>query len=136
VANGADERVSEDTSTVVLGKRTASERQGMHLDESMATSETNSSSQKGLLQRQEDLSCNICTESLTEGKAVLDCDHFFCLECIKKWAEIENTCPLCKKRFSCIKERRMKRRNADETSNNAGEVFRWKDTELSKHDNS
>ena len=128
---GADERVSEDNTTV-LGKRTASERQGMHLEESMATSETNSSSQKGI-QRQEDLSCNICTESLTEGKAVLDCDHFFCLECIKKWAEIENTCPLCKKRFSCIKERRMKKRNAEEASNNAGEVFRWKD---SKHDNS
>ena len=104
----------------------------MHLDKSITTSETNSSSQKGL-QMQEDLSCNICTEILTEGKAVLDCDHFFCLECIKKWAEIENTCPLCKKRFSCIKERRMKRRNAEEASNNAGEVFRWKD---SKHDNS
>ena len=99
----------------------------MNLEESMTTSETNSSSQKGH-QRQEDLSCNICTEILTEAKAVLDCDHFFCLACIKKWAEIENTCPLCKKRFSCIKERRLKRRNMDDADNNAGELFRWKDT--------
>jgi hypothetical protein len=122
----ADDRVSEDISTV-LGKRTASERQAM---DSMATSETNSSSQKGGLQRgpEEDLSCNICTESLTEGKAVLDCEHFFCLECIKKWAEIENTCPLCKKRFSQITDRRVKRRKMDEAGNHAGEVFRWKDS--------
>ena len=125
VASVAEERVSED-STNVLGKRTASERQGM---DSMATSETNSSSQKGLQRGpEEDLSCNICTESLTEGKAVLDCDHFFCLECIRKWAEIENTCPLCKKRFSQITERRSKRRKVDEAGNHAGEVFRWKDS--------
>ena len=124
VASVAEERVSED-STNVLGKRTASERQGM---DSMATSETNSSSQKGLQRVEEDLSCNICTESLTEGKAVLDCDHFFCLECIRKWAEIENTCPLCKKRFSQITERRVKRRKVDKAGNHAGEVFRWKDS--------
>jgi len=124
VASVAEERVSED-STNVLGKRTASERHGM---DSMATSETNSSSQKGLQRAEEDLSCNICTESLTEGKAVLDCDHFFCLECIRKWAEIENTCPLCKKRFSQITERRSKRRKVDEAGNHAGEVFRWKDS--------
>ena len=24
------------------------------------------------------------------------CSHFFCLECIQKWAEVTNCCPLCK----------------------------------------
>ena len=24
------------------------------------------------------------------------CSHFFCFECIQKWAEVTNCCPLCK----------------------------------------
>jgi len=35
-------------------------------------------------------------EELADKKAVIDCNHYFCLGCIKKWAEIENSCPYCK----------------------------------------
>lgn len=44
----------------------------------------------------------ICTEDLIKSKAVIDCGHFFCLDCITTWAAIENTCPFCKKEFTKI----------------------------------
>jgi len=31
----------------------------------------------------------------------------FCFDCIRKWSEHENTCPLCKKRFKAIDRIRM-----------------------------
>jgi predicted amidophosphoribosyltransferase len=40
-----------------------------------------------------------------EKKAEIDCGHIFCVECIKKWAAIENTCPYCKQEFSKIIEK-------------------------------
>ena len=33
------------------------------------------------------------------------CNHAFCFECIKRWSETENTCPMCKKRFNAIKRK-------------------------------
>jgi predicted amidophosphoribosyltransferase len=30
------------------------------------------------------------------------CKHEFCKICIKKWSKLENTCPICKKRFNQI----------------------------------
>ena len=30
------------------------------------------------------------------------CAHQFCFDCIKQWSDRENTCPLCKTRFSNI----------------------------------
>jgi hypothetical protein len=30
------------------------------------------------------------------------CEHMFCFGCIEKWADRENTCPLCKQRFTKI----------------------------------
>ena len=30
--------------------------------------------------------------------------HIFCFECIEAWSKTENTCPLCKKRFSSIEQ--------------------------------
>jgi len=53
--------------------------------------------------------CNICTEELIERKAVIDCGHFFCLACIQKWSEIENTCPYCKQEFTKITEKRIRK---------------------------
>jgi hypothetical protein len=40
-------------------------------------------------------------------KAVIDCKHYFCVACILKWADIENTCPLCKQPFQTIREKRF-----------------------------
>lgn len=50
--------------------------------------------------------CTICTEELIEKKAEIEpCLHVFCMECITKWAEIENTCPNCKQEFNKIVEK-------------------------------
>jgi hypothetical protein len=52
----------------------------------------------------EHASCCICMgDPEPEDLAMVSgCDHRFCFECIEKWAERENTCPLCKTRFSKI----------------------------------
>ena len=48
--------------------------------------------------------CSICLEipSKTEEAAINGCSHKFCFQCIEKWADRENTCPLCKVRFTKI----------------------------------
>jgi hypothetical protein len=51
--------------------------------------------------------CAICLEDIrTDIKATLDsCSHTYCFDCIKTWVtDCENTCPLCKKRISEIKQ--------------------------------
>jgi hypothetical protein len=43
------------------------------------------------------------TEPEPEELATINgCEHYFCFECIEKWADRENTCPLCKARFGKI----------------------------------
>ncbi|XP_056162772.1 autophagy-related protein 36-like [Syzygium oleosum] len=49
--------------------------------------------------------CGIC---LTDGGRAVrgridSCDHHFCFVCIMKWAKVESTCPMCKRRFSTIR---------------------------------
>ncbi|KAM3132997.1 hypothetical protein pb186bvf_014853 [Paramecium bursaria] len=39
-------------------------------------------------------------------KGQLDCcSHIYCHDCIEKWSQIENTCPLCKQKFSSIQQK-------------------------------
>lgn len=44
------------------------------------------------------------------------CDHSFCFGCIEKWAERENTCPLCKCRFTKIDRINKKRKKGAKNS--------------------
>lgn len=57
-------------------------------------------------------SCCICMEEpkpLDLAK-INGCAHLFCFECIEKWSERENSCPLCKTRFAKIdRVNKMKR---------------------------
>jgi hypothetical protein len=48
------------------------------------------------------IECVICMEPPSIRGKIQSCDHVFCFECIKKWSEHENSCPLCKKRFRQI----------------------------------
>ncbi|CAD8090749.1 unnamed protein product [Paramecium sonneborni] len=49
--------------------------------------------------------CGICYNAI-ENQGILDsCNHPFCSDCIKKWSNIENTCPLCKKKFTQIESK-------------------------------
>jgi hypothetical protein len=56
-------------------------------------------------------SCCICMCDVEHEEVALvnGCEHQFCFGCIEKWAERENTCPLCKVRFTKI-DRVNKRR--------------------------
>jgi len=49
--------------------------------------------------------CGICLENVKTQGVLDECTHTFCLQCIKKWGEIENTCPCCKRRFHTIKRK-------------------------------
>lgn len=66
--------------------------------------------------------CCICmTDPELEDLATINgCDHHFCFGCIEKWADRENTCPLCKTRFVKIdrvhKPKRQKGGRAPKTS--------------------
>ena len=40
--------------------------------------------------------CVICVNPL-RNKRVLDCGHEFCIKCTKKWRNINNNCPICRK---------------------------------------
>ena len=46
--------------------------------------------------------CAICLDQIKYKSKINSCRHKFCFDCIKKWAEISNKCPLCKKTFNDI----------------------------------
>lgn len=51
-----------------------------------------------------DFKCNICTDWLLEPQTT-DCGHLFCAECIERWLEESDTCPICRHRcktFPCL----------------------------------
>lgn len=63
--------------------------------------------------------CGICKGLVTVQGVLNCCTHTFCLDCVLKWAEIENSCPICKRKFrvvttrwrrKCLKEARNSRR--------------------------
>lgn len=43
--------------------------------------------------------CGVCRGPIAVRGQLNCCTHAFCLDCILKWAEIENSCPICKRRF-------------------------------------
>ena len=47
--------------------------------------------------------CGICYKDITNDPAKLDgCQHTYCEDCIKRWAERENSCPTCRGTFHSI----------------------------------
>ena len=43
--------------------------------------------------------CAICYSKFNL-KTTLNCSHSYCVNCIKKWSETNNTCPLCRMTFA------------------------------------
>ena len=68
------------------------------------------------MQRAQD--CGICKGLIAVQGVLNSCTHAFCLECVLKWAEIENSCPICKRRFRTVTTR-WARKCLKETSNMA-----------------
>ena len=44
----------------------------------------------------------MCDVPSKELATINGCEHEFCFGCIETWSERENTCPLCKERFTKI----------------------------------
>ena len=46
--------------------------------------------------------CSICLEEphVCEWAKIHECGHEFCFTCIETWSDYENTCPVCKTRFT------------------------------------
>lgn len=57
--------------------------------------------------------CDVEPDDLSQ---INGCDHNFCFGCIEKWAERENTCPLCKCRFTKIDRINKKRKKGAKNS--------------------
>jgi len=56
------------------------------------------------INKSEDVRCCICLDKPSDFDlaSINSCNHKFCFTCIEKWADRENTCPLCKSRFNKI----------------------------------
>lgn len=57
--------------------------------------------------------CNVEAEDLA---GISGCEHRFCFGCIEKWAERENSCPLCKNRFTNIDRINKKRKKGQKNT--------------------
>lgn len=71
-------------------------------------------------------SCCICMdEPKPEDLAkIVGCDHLFCFDCIEKWAERENSCPLCKVRFTKIARVNKAKKKPGEKAKNSKRIKR------------
>lgn len=43
--------------------------------------------------------CPICQETTATPK-ITSCQHTFCVSCLDKWLETNNTCPMCRSQIS------------------------------------
>mmetsp|Transcript_40543 Transcript_40543/g.102072 ORF Transcript_40543/g.102072 Transcript_40543/m.102072 type:complete len:599 (-) Transcript_40543:12-1808(-) len=54
-----------------------------------------------------DLTCGICLDDVKIRGVLNSCAHMFCFTCITQWSEVQNTCPMCKRRFDSLTERQI-----------------------------
>jgi len=49
--------------------------------------------------------CAICLCDIKIPGILDGCNHKFCFECIYKWSNVNNTCPLCREEINVIKKK-------------------------------
>lgn len=69
----------------------------------------------------------MCEPEPVDLAAINGCQHKFCFDCIEKWADRENTCPLCKVRFSKIDRVNKPRRKKGEPSRKSSKQVKMRD---------
>eukprot|EP00818_Percolomonas_sp_WS_P001410 CAMPEP_0117455002 /NCGR_PEP_ID=MMETSP0759-20121206/11120_1 /TAXON_ID=63605 /ORGANISM="Percolomonas cosmopolitus, Strain WS" /LENGTH=308 /DNA_ID=CAMNT_0005248263 /DNA_START=744 /DNA_END=1671 /DNA_ORIENTATION=+ len=95
--------LSEDiTNAIVTDAETQSERSVHTPSLSRENRRNSSSSSNGKA-----TDCGICMDEFQIQGKLPCCDHFFCFECIQKWSQKANTCPLCVRRFNSITKQKL-----------------------------
>lgn len=63
--------------------------------------------------RSNDLLCSICILDIEKNTkhAVLECNHFFHKECIRKWLTKKMNCPCCRRNFDNTKQHNVRNLN-------------------------
>jgi hypothetical protein len=49
--------------------------------------------------KNEDIECIICYDTITSDKITLSCNHIYHKKCINTWKRTNPTCPVCRKRI-------------------------------------
>ena len=70
--------------------------------EPMPEKKTTTSEPISLLDDDEAIECGICFESVNIRGVIDCCPHIFCYECISQWSTLQNTCPVCQRRFEFV----------------------------------
>ena len=68
--------------------------------------------------------CCICMQDAADHHQlakVNGCLHHFCFDCIAEWSKVENSCPLCKNRFTQIIRIPPRHRNSNRTRGQASD---------------
>ena len=50
--------------------------------------------------------CPICREEIIERVRPNNCEHYFCLSCLKEATKTKSTCPCCRREFTRIEKER------------------------------
>ena len=97
-------RAKKENSPSEDGKDKKPSRSSSYKKDSSSPSSKTSTPDKEEDEGSSDVSCCICMDIATklELASINSCKHKFCFTCIEKWADRENTCPLCKERFTKI----------------------------------
>jgi hypothetical protein len=125
-------------------KAAAKAKQELGLVDSSSSSATSSSSSSTSatlpqIKTEDGPQCGICLDEVSIQGLIDICKHTFCFECIRKWSDVSNTCPMCKARFKYITKKHLdqppnKRQKKSETIKvrKKDAHFEESDTEMSQ----
>ncbi len=55
--------------------------------------------------------CGICLDKISSEAKLDSCIHKFCYECIQKWSETANVCPMCTTKFHRLTKTQVRDKN-------------------------
>lgn len=74
--------------------------------------------------------CGICYTEIEEQGKIDSCGHLYCFECIRKWSNSCNTCPLCRERFLTIRRIQLNPTETTQKPKSRKRIEREEDVEI------
>jgi len=101
---GSDYEDSDDSKKQQVTKKSSSPSSAACKKDGAAATTTTAGKPSSIFSKT--ATCCICLEVPTEEElsTINGCDHPYCFTCIETWSNRENTCPLCKTRFTKIEK--------------------------------